>query len=67
MLSNRICRYASTGVVFALELVTIIGALAAAMWVKGINQKRCFELAVLTVLIVSLFDRTSMIGSKNFH
>ncbi|KAF8606202.1 hypothetical protein BDV93DRAFT_553963 [Ceratobasidium sp. AG-I] len=44
--------YASTGVVFGLEVVTIVGVLAAAFWVKGVDRRCCFELAALTVLIM---------------
>lgn len=39
--------------VFGLELVTIVGSLAAAALVKEVDQKRCVELAALTVLVVS--------------
>ncbi|KAF8606194.1 hypothetical protein BDV93DRAFT_542926 [Ceratobasidium sp. AG-I] len=46
--------YASTGVVFALELVTIVSSLAAIIWVKGVNRKRCLELAALTALIMTV-------------
>ncbi|KAF8606200.1 hypothetical protein BDV93DRAFT_596120 [Ceratobasidium sp. AG-I] len=46
--------YASTGVVFALEIVTIVSSLAAIIWVKGVDRKRCFELAALTALIMTV-------------
>ncbi|KAH7322286.1 hypothetical protein B0J17DRAFT_245260 [Rhizoctonia solani] len=44
---------ASSGVALALQAVTVIVSLIAAFTVKEINRMRCFELAGLTLLIMS--------------
>ncbi|KAG8722721.1 hypothetical protein FRC08_012600 [Ceratobasidium sp. 394] len=42
----------SSGVALGLEMVTIFGCLAAALWVPEVDRKRCLELAGLNLLIL---------------
>ncbi|KAF8606203.1 hypothetical protein BDV93DRAFT_469348 [Ceratobasidium sp. AG-I] len=53
-LADKNMRYliASSAVALALELATIVISLAASKRVKEIDQKRCYELAALTLLIL---------------
>lgn len=50
--SNMNLLYASTGVVFAFQVITVIITLVSAYKVKEVERERCFELAGLTLLLM---------------